>query len=168
MTPEVRRVRLHEWELVRDLRIAAVSDPAAALAFLTTPDQERARDEESWRSRTARGAMADSAAQFVAVLGDRGVGSADVILRGADAGHPFRADIVGVWIAPDQRGRGLLAVLVDAAREWAASRGQEAVTLSVHRDNARARAAYEKIGFAPTGVSFTSAVGPEIELRRAH
>ena len=29
----VRRVRLHEWREVRDLRIDAVSDPNAAIAF---------------------------------------------------------------------------------------------------------------------------------------
>jgi RimJ/RimL family protein N-acetyltransferase len=170
--PVVRRVRLHEWAEVRALRISAVSDPAAAMAFLTSPAQELARDEAFWRQRTAGAALGEDAAQFVAVAGDTWVGTATVLLRepegaGEAPTSERRADIVGVWIAPDHRGSGLLRRLVDAAEGWASAQGAGALTLSVHRDNARAQAAYRKVGFTPTGLSFTSAIGPEIEMRRS-
>ncbi|NYF16107.1 GNAT superfamily N-acetyltransferase [Microbacterium sp. AK009] len=170
---EVRRVRLHEWAEIRDLRMAAVSDPDASMAFLTTLDQERERDDAAWRDRAAGAALGEDAAQFVAVDGDAWVGSVSVLLRASgDRDHldravaAPRADVVGVFITPAARGAGLLDRLIEAAAAWAAEHGADALTLDVHRDNARARAAYRRIGFSPTGVEFTSVIGPEIEMRK--
>ena len=169
----VRRVGLHEWRDVRTLRIEAVSDPAASIAFLTTREEELARDDAFWRERTAGAALSDEAAQFVAIVDDRWVGTATVLLRvpgtrdhlGREIVEP-RADVVGVYLAPDQRGKKILDALFDVAAEWVAARGVDALTLDVHRDNARARAAYSKTGFVATGVTFTSSIGPELEMRR--
>ena len=170
---EVRRVRLHEWAEIRDLRMAAVSDPAASMAFLTTLEEERARDEAAWRDRASAAALGEDAAQFVAVEGHSWVGSVSVLLRtSGDRDHlgrtldAPRADVVGVFIAPAARGAGLLDRLMDAAATWAAGHGADALTLDVHRDNTRAQAAYRRIGFVPTGVAFTSVIGPEIEMRK--
>ncbi|MCT9820122.1 GNAT family N-acetyltransferase [Microbacterium sp. W1N] len=168
-SPVVRRVALHEWREVRDLRIQAVGDENAAIAFTTTRDEELARDDAFWRGRTAGAAMGDNAAQFVAIVGDAWVGSASVLLRAADApaAGALRADVVGVYVAPVHRGAGILGLLFDEAAAWARAQGCDALTLSTHLDNARARAAYRKAGFTPTGVTFTSSVGPELEMRRA-
>lgn len=169
----VRRVLLHEWERVRDLRLEAVSDPDAAIAFLSTRDEELARDESFWRERAAGAALGDNAAQFVAVDIDRWVGTATVLLRdGGTQDHHDRdvvtprADIVGVYLAPSHRGVGVLARMLDAASSWAEHRGANALTLDVHLENARAQAAYRAAGFTSTGVTFTSTIGPEIEMRR--
>jgi ribosomal protein S18 acetylase RimI-like enzyme len=56
--------------------------------------------------------------------------------------------------------------LFDAATAWCRERGFPEVVLDVHRDNARAQGAYRRAGFAPSGVAFTSAIGPEIEMVR--
>jgi len=64
--PDVRRVRIAEWRELRDLRIEAVGDPTASIAFLTTADEERARDESFWRERAAGAAIGAYAAQFIA------------------------------------------------------------------------------------------------------
>lgn len=172
--PNVRRVRLHEWARVRDLRLEAVADPAAAIAFLTTSAEEAGRDEAFWRQRTAGAALGEDAAQFVADLGDRWVGTVTALLREPGPRDHLdrviveaRVDIVGVYVAPSHRGTGALAALLDAAAQWALAQGVDALTLDVHVDNARAQAAYRKAGFAPTGVRFTSSIGPEIEMRRA-
>ncbi|QKJ19488.1 GNAT family N-acetyltransferase [Microbacterium hominis] len=168
----VRRVRLHEWEQVRALRVEAVGDPDAAIAFLSTREDELARDEAFWRERAAGAALGENAAQFVAVEGERWVGTATVLLREAgERDHlgrelsASRADVVGVYIAPDHRGTGVLGLLMGAARTWAADRGHGALTLDVHVENIRAQSAYRKAGFAPTGVTFTSVIGPELEMR---
>ncbi len=172
--PQVRRVRIEEWRQVRDLRIEAVSDAAAAIAFLSTPDQERAHDDAFWRDRTAGAAMGTDAAQFIADDGAGWVGTVTVLLResgGVDhLGRPVadpRADIVGVYLAPSHRGSGLLGELVAAAADWAAERGAADLTLDVHVDNLRAQRAYHAIGFVPTGETFTSVIGPELVMRRA-
>ncbi len=144
----VRRVRLHEWREVRDLRLAAVADPAASVAFLTTTAEERGRDESFWRERTAGGAMSDHAGQFVAVDGDYWVGTATVLLRDVGGDAP-RADIVGVFVAPTRRGSGILERLLDAAGDFARARGRNDVTLDVHADNTRARRASAGAAFRP-------------------
>ncbi|WP_298942501.1 GNAT family N-acetyltransferase [uncultured Microbacterium sp.] len=169
----VRRVRLHEWREVRDLRIEAVSDPDAAIAFLTSRAEELARDEAFWRERTAGAALSDEAAQFVAEVDEEWVASATVLLRDAGARDHLdrivadrRIDVVGVFVAPHHRGTGILAKLFDAAVGWATAHGANDLFLDVHADNSRAQAAYRKNGFLPTGVTFTSVIGAEIEMRR--
>jgi GNAT superfamily N-acetyltransferase len=53
-----------------------------------------------------------------------------------------------VFVVSDARGRGLLARLVDRVKHAAAAAAAPELRLYVHRDNARARRAYERIGFA--------------------
>jgi GNAT superfamily N-acetyltransferase len=175
MTPDpvVRRVRLHEWESVRGLRLEAVRDPDAAIAFLSTPAEELARDDAFWQERAAGGALGENSAQFIAADGRTWVGTATVLVReAASLDHlgrvveRARADVVGVYVSPAHRGTGLLARLLDAAAEWARAAGLDVLSLDVHADNARAQAAYRRAGFAPTGVTFTSVIGPELEMAR--
>jgi GNAT superfamily N-acetyltransferase len=169
----VRRVRLPEWREVRELRIRAVSDPAASLAFLSTREETLAHDDGFWRTRTADAAMGENAAQFVAIARERWVGSATVLLRspgGTDTlGRTViapQADLVGVFVDEAHRGRGVLEALVADAAAWAADAGVDALTLEVHVDNARARAAYRRIGFVETGLVLDTPAGREIQMQR--
>jgi RimJ/RimL family protein N-acetyltransferase len=159
----VRRVRPDEHRRVRELRLAALGDPAASIAFLGTLSAARSQPEEFWRDRTERVASGDGAAQFVALDGEDWVGSATVLIRGDD---PARADVVAVYVRPAHRGRGHIDRLLDAAASWAAGHGLGMLHLSVHADNARAQTAYRRAGFAPTGVRFTGPIGPELEFAR--
>jgi RimJ/RimL family protein N-acetyltransferase len=171
-SPVVRRVALAEWREIRALRLRAVGDPDAAIAFLTSLAEELARTDEFWRERAAGAALSDDAAQFVAVDGSRWIGTVTVLLRragdedhlGRDVIAP-RADIVGVYLVPAARGRGVLGELLAAAGRFAAERGADALHLDVHVDNARARTAYRKLRFEPTGETFTSSIGEELVMR---
>lgn len=169
----VRRILPDEWQQVRDLRIEAVSDPDAAIAFLSTRAQELAHDEAFWRERTSNAARGDAAAQFVGVIDGEWVGTATVLVRPAGVVdhtgrtvYVSRADVVGVYVRAENRGRGLIDALLDAAASWTADLGFTRLTLDVHVENARARAAYRRAGFAPTGVTFTGPIGPELEMAR--
>lgn len=51
-------------------------------------------------------------------------------------------------------GRGVAPALLEAVERWAAGRGHRFVTLNVFARNARARAAYEKAGYAPDIVRY--------------
>lgn len=169
----VRRIRADEGEKVRALRLEATADPDAAIAFLTTSAEEEARDAAFWSDRAATGADGDSVAQFVLLSGEEWVGTATVLRRrpgsidhlgrlvGAD-----RADVVGVYVRPTHRGTGGIDALLDAAAAWAAGHGDPALTLDVHEDNTRAQRAYARAGFRPTGIRFTSQIGPELEMSR--
>ncbi|WP_245298758.1 GNAT family N-acetyltransferase [Pseudotabrizicola sediminis] len=56
--------------------------------------------------------------------------------------------IDGICVAPDQRGRGIGSALVVALMAEAVRRGYPAIRLEVIDTNIRARALYERLGFA--------------------
>ncbi|MCU4672021.1 GNAT family N-acetyltransferase [Microbacterium fluvii] len=159
--------------MVRDLRLAAVGDPDASIAFLTTLAEESARDERFWRERTESAADSVDAAQFVAIVEEEWVATATVLVRAAGTrdhlGHEVterRADVVGVYVDPAHRGHGWVRMLFDRISSWVVPSGVGALHLDVHAENARAQAAYRRAGFAPTGRTFTGPIGPELETRR--
>lgn len=174
MEAVIRRIRLAEWREVRDLRIRAVSDPAAPIAFLATPEQERTRDDAFWQSRAAGAALGENAAQFIAEVAGRWVGTVTVLVRRPGERDTLgrevsasQADLVGVFVDADHRGAGILGALVGAAAEWAATATDaDGLVLDVHADNARAQAAYRKLGFVPTGLVHDTVIGAEIQMAR--
>ena len=169
-----RRIRADEWERVRELRIAAVSDPAASIAFLSTLDEELAHEPQFWRTRAANAASGDEAAQFIAEIDGEWIGTATVLVRPTGTTdhtgrtvYIARADVVGVFVREGHRGAGVIDALLDAAADWTVSLGYTRLTLDVHTANARAQAAYRRSGFVPTGVTFTGPIGPELEMARS-
>ena len=79
-------------------------------------------------------------------------GETDYYTRG-EVGHI--ADIV---VAPDARGRGVGETLLAAAEQWARGRGYSLLTLNVFIENTRARALYERAGFAAETVRYVKAL----------
>ncbi|WP_315092893.1 GNAT family N-acetyltransferase [uncultured Cellulomonas sp.] len=170
----VRRIRADEWELARDLRLDALRDEAAGIAFLESYEHAAAQPDEFYRSRAAASADGDDVAQLVAVEGRTWVGSATVLVERAGSrdyqGRPVersRAVVVGVYVRPEDRGAGAIDRLLEAAARWSRDQGFDELALGVHVDNARAQASYRRAGFVPSGVEFTGSIGPEIEMVRA-
>ncbi|WP_369183813.1 GNAT family N-acetyltransferase [Streptomyces sp. Y1] len=165
MNITIRRVRSEEWRQVKQLRLDALLDPVAAIAFLETHEQAAARPDEFWQERTANAAEGDSVCQLVAVAEDgRWLGSMTVLVelpggKGALDGDVIEAPqthLVGVFVRPEARGTGLADDLVRAAAQWSWSLTEPVVRrlrLYVHEDNARAAAMYARAGFKPTGAS---------------
>ncbi|MFF4214381.1 GNAT family N-acetyltransferase [Streptomyces sp. NPDC001796] len=170
----VRAIRAEEWPAVKALRLRALQDPVAHLAFLETYDQALAKPDSFWQERAAGcGEGAAGARQFVAEGPDgEWVGTVTMLMEEAGtkdwAGFPVdrrQGHVVGVYVRPEHRGCGLTEVLFDEALEWAWRLGVERVRLIVHEDNGRAQAFYRRVGFAPSGVTVPlSGVGDEREL----
>ncbi|MET9346688.1 GNAT family N-acetyltransferase [Streptomyces termitum] len=159
----IRPVRSGEWEAVRELRLAALRDPVAALAFVESYEEAAALPDAFWRER-AEGGSEDRGTwirQFVAEAADgRWVGTATVLVERPGGGPgPFgevteaQTDVVGVYVRPEARGSGLVDALLRTAVEW--SWAQEPpvgrVRLFVNEENGRAEAVYRRFGFVPTG-----------------
>lgn len=170
MNHVIRSIRSDEWAQVRELRLAALRDPVAHLAFLETYEDAAARPDEFWQERAAGASegMAERR-QFVAV-GQGGVwdGSVAVLVEEAGERDFFggvierrQGHLVGVYVRPERRGSavGVTRALFDAALEWAWESGLERVRLFVHEKNSRAEAFYRKAGFVPTGVTVTGDAG---------
>ncbi|MEL7977889.1 GNAT family N-acetyltransferase [Isoptericola sp. F-RaC21] len=171
----VRRAREDEWRETRDLRLAALQDPAAPVAFLETHEQAAARPDAFWQERARGNATSDTVAAFVAVDDDgRWVGTTTGLVEEPGAtdvlGGPVeqrQVHLVGVFLRPEHRGAGVLGALFDAVQGWARGLGVERARLCVHVDNPRAQAAYRKLGFTPSGGRFLLEQGEELELVRA-
>jgi len=154
----VRAIGADDWALVRDVRLAALSDSPDA--FASTYEREAAYTEEQWR-----GWFSDRFALFLAHLPDgaKPAGLAGVFDRDDGAG------LVSMWVRPDARGRGVGEALINATADWARNRGHQAMFLWVAEANEPARRLYERYGFTPTGdrqpLPSDPAV-PEIRMRR--
>lgn len=151
-----------EASRVKALRLEALGDPVAHIAFLDTLEDARARPDQVWTDRTVAAALSDQAAQFVAEDGRVWAGSVTVLRREGD-----RALLVGVYVRPQSRGGGILTQLVAAAETWAQRQGCTELVLEVHEDNLRAQAAYRKLGFAVTVECTEGPNGRELEMVRA-
>ncbi|MFJ4837900.1 GNAT family N-acetyltransferase [Streptomyces sp. NPDC088746] len=178
----VRAVRAEEWERAREIRLAALRDPVASIAFLETFEQALARPDVFWQERTAGAAEGVHNRQFVAEAPDgKWAGTVSVLVERA-AGQPGfgevaevdQAHLVGVFVRPEHRGSGVVDALFREAVDWAwslAGPPLERVRLYVHEANARAEASYRRIGFVPTGQTLPMQGDPtslelEFEIRR--
>ncbi|MEU6062290.1 GNAT family N-acetyltransferase [Streptomyces sp. NPDC047097] len=172
----IRPVRADEWRQARDFRLDSLRDPAASVAFLDTYEEAVSRPDSWWQERAAGVAEGSGLKrQFVAETpaGDW-VGSLTVLVEraGVEVAYGTRplvdqAHVVGVFVRPAARGRGVTEALFQAGVEWAWSlelppgggdggdgvEGTriERVRLYVHERNGRAEAFYRKVGFLPSG-----------------
>jgi RimJ/RimL family protein N-acetyltransferase len=171
----VRAVRADEWARVKELRLRALRDPAAPLAFLETYDTAVGRPDSFWQDRAAGG---PGVRQFVGVTRD-GTWAGSVTALVEEAGsidfmnrtvQERMGHLVGVFVLPEFRGSPLAGHLLSAAVGWCWSVEEprlDRVRLFVHEDNVRARGAYAKLGFAPTGTTVPFSPDPasdELEL----
>lgn len=140
---QLRRVRPQDWPHTKALRLEALAD--YPLGFLETLETARSLDDATWQERAARGAEGGSAFQVIGWVDERPVGTCVSFVRDG------RAWLVAVYVTSSARGQGLLARLVGQCADWARAQGAPELVLEVHEDNARARAAYAKLGFADTG-----------------
>ena len=139
----VRLVREEDWGLARDARLRALAESPAA--FLSTFAEEEGLDEDEWRARVRPG---DRHAWFAEDEGGRFLGIVVVAFAEAD---PRLASLLGMWVDPSCRRRGIGRKLVEAALAWAGDREALRAELEVNEQMEAARSLYETCGFSPTG-----------------
>jgi RimJ/RimL family protein N-acetyltransferase len=167
----VRTVDPAEWFALKELRLAALRDPLAPLAFLESYEDAAAKLDVFWMQRAARGAEDGTGTrQFVSEAPDGKLsGTATVLVEEpgttdffGDVVEQRQGHVVGVYVRPEHRGNGLIQALLDAALDWSWTvSGMARVRLFVHERNVRAQGAYRKSGFAPTGRTVLFAPDPE-------
>jgi GNAT superfamily N-acetyltransferase len=137
--PTVLALGEEDWPRARAVRLRALADAPAAF----TSDVEREGDlaEAQWRSRLRTGRW------FVATEGSETVGMA----TGIPAPVGDERELVGMWVAPEWRQRGVARALVTAVAAWAREDGATRLTLGVIAGNEGARAAYLAMGLYATG-----------------
>ncbi len=141
---KIERLRSDEGARFRTIRLASLRDAPAA--FGSTFEAAVERPAESWSELIAQHAT------FIAVLDGVDIG----VARGAPDDHePRTAELLGMWVAPGARGKGVGDALVGAVVVWAHVGGFAELKLDVHDHNAPAIGLYRRNGFAPTGETGT-------------
>ena len=138
---DVRVVRLlpADWALYREIRLEALGE--SPRAFGSTLDREEAFSPLAWRERLMR--RSTFAARTARTL----LGTA----AGVPGEEEDQAELVGMWVRPEWRGRGVGDLLVRAVMEWAGHRGYQSMHLWVAEGNDAAERLYGRHGFVRTG-----------------
>ena len=134
----IDRLAGDDWQTLRDLRLAALQE--SPHAFWAKLSDERRYNREQWTS------FLGAVAWFVARRVDgRAIGVAGLLQE--DAGP----ELIGMWVAPDERGHGIGTRLTRAIVDLATNEGAPSVGLWVTDGNDAARAMYQRLGFEFTG-----------------
>lgn len=142
----VRRLQAHEWRAYRDLRLRALAD--APDSFGSTWKRERQRADQDWAERVAEGAASAWELPLVAQEGDALVGLA---WGRIDRAELETAHLFQMWVAPEARGLGCGALLLDEVIEWARRSNARTLLLSVTCGATAAERLYARAGFRPAG-----------------
>ncbi len=151
---KIRPLTPTEWQLKRDLRLAALKD--SPQAFSSSYDLESDRSENAWRGWPDNGV-------FFAAFND------DDAAVGMVAGYlrlpaPGVARLIGMWVAPQARGLGVSVRLTSAVIEWAKERAAKRLELEIASGNDAARRSYLRSGFILTNRKPSTSCGAVLEL----
>ena len=136
----VVRAGADDREDAREVRLRALA--GSPDAFASSLEREQSFDDAEWLDRVTTNAWF-----LVRADGER-VGLACGIPEPDDeAGR----HLVGMWVDPAFRGRGLGDLLVAAVMAWARRAGAGYLALWVVDGNDRALGLYERLGFEATG-----------------
>jgi GNAT superfamily N-acetyltransferase len=144
----IRRIRIGEVELFKQLRLESLRD--APYAFSSTYESALRRSAESWREQADSTAQGPNRATFIAFSDDAPIGIA-AVYRLSD--QPDVGEVLQVWVAPEYRGTGVARDLMDVVFEWAGNNIFRAIVARIANGNTRAVRFYRRYGFALTDES---------------
>ena len=147
----IRRVEPSDSALLRRVRLRALAtDPAS---FGSTHEREAAFPDQTWAERAARGAAGDDATTLLAIQNDESVG---IVTAMRDETRRQLFYVVGMWVAPEARRKGIGRRLLNGIEEWIASCGGTSTQLSVTNAATAAMPLYKSAGYKPDGNSAES------------
>jgi RimJ/RimL family protein N-acetyltransferase len=142
MKVSVRRLRLGEGELFRQIRLTSLLESPSA--FTTTYETAVKRSPESWSEQADRSAEGPDRATFLLFSDKEPVGIMALYrdLLELDAG-----ELIQVWISPDFRGTGAAGKLMEAVMRWAKKNNFDRIFAEITPGNDRALQFYRKWDF---------------------
>lgn len=152
---EIRPIRADEGLRLRGLRLRSLADAPAE--FGETLAQAQARSEAFWHERAARNAAGIEAITFIAAEDGRWYGMVTGFFPPDD---PQTVHVVGLWVDPATRGRGVARALMEAVTGWARTRGAARLQHWVRGTNTAVIAFHERGGYVRTGKTKPHAPDP--------
>jgi RimJ/RimL family protein N-acetyltransferase len=144
----VRRIRAHEADALRAIRLRALAD--TPLAFGSTEAREAAYPPERWEQWARESAAGDEQATFFAT-GAQEARPVGLAYARIDDGNGSVAHLFSMWVAPEARGTGAATALVDAVIGWTAAAGARTLRTAVTIGNDAAARLYARAGFIDAG-----------------
>ena len=136
----LRRATPDDWPTYRELRLRSLE--LAPDAYGSTLAAEIVQPEEFWRHRLANSQTLLAEVEGIAA----GIGT------GIRDPHEIGSrEVVGVWVEPGYRRRGIAEQLIESLALWAQDAAAHALALWVSDGNDTARRLYERTGFVATG-----------------
>lgn len=145
----IRRFEAREWPAYRALRLRSLAE--APSAFGSSLQAEQAWAHELWMARLAAASVSGRDCPLVAESTALDGAMLGLLWAKCDAADTGIVNLFQMWVAPEARGRGVAAALVDEAVAWARSTGARLVRLGVVSDNHAARQLYLRKGFGKVG-----------------
>ncbi|MFT4537773.1 MAG: ribosomal protein S18 acetylase RimI-like enzyme [Planctomycetota bacterium] len=105
MAIRIERMTASNWERIRSIRLRALVD--APDSFARGLDEESNHPLSFWQERLA----SEKSAYFVATDGPNDIG---MVGGGPWDDDPRGAGLYSMWVAPDERGRGMADRLIEA------------------------------------------------------
>ena len=152
----IRRIDADEWELWRELRLAALTEAPYAFRSKLAEWQGDGDVEARWRARLTE-------VPFNAVM--EWCGRDAGIVSGTAPDAEGAVELISMWVAPFSRGHGLADALVESVIEWATERGAKRMILGVAAGNDRAARLYRRHGFRATESVVSGSEGGYCETR---
>ena len=153
----VDRLTEDEWEVLRDLRVQALTADQPVLG--SSLDRELGLKESHWRMRLR------ASPWFVARLGDELVGLVCAITR---PGAPTEErHLVSLWVAPDDRLAGVGRALLKAAEDWAHDDDALVVTVWLADEDVASRAFFAAVGYRASGEHTPMLRDPSVSEERS-
>ena len=134
----VRATTITDWQALREIRLQALRD--APSAFGSTHVREAAFADDEWHRRATRDG---SFLAFLPEVSPAGLG-------GGYLAAPDTVELIGMFVRPQARGRGVGEAIIEAVAGWAIQQGASTVHLWVTETNKPARMLYERCGFTVT------------------
>jgi GNAT superfamily N-acetyltransferase len=134
----VRATTITDWQALREIRLQALRD--APYAFSSTHAGEAAFADGEWHRRATRDG---SFLAFLPEVSPAGLG-------GGYLETPDTAELIGMYVRPQARGRGVGEAIIEAVAGWATQQGAATMHLWVTETNKPARMLYERCGFTAT------------------
>jgi GNAT superfamily N-acetyltransferase len=146
----IRRFAPHEWPAYRALRLRSLAD--APDAFGSSLALEAAWRPELWMARLTAAEVSGRDCPLVAESAEADGAMLGLLWAKCDAEDAGIVNLFQMWVAPEARGRGVAAALLDEAVAWARTLHARRVQLGVVADNSAAVQLYIRKGFHNVGV----------------
>lgn len=147
---EIRELTEYDAEEYRALRLMMLVESPQAFVTDAQTFGRQSLDDVAQQLRLNH---ANSDFMFLGAFVESRLAGVQGLIRHAKTKVRHRADLIGVFVHPDYRGRGIAGALLDALIDHAQSmQGMEQILLGVTTTQDRAIALYESRGFISFGV----------------